>query len=43
MDKHPLYSLASIEQTEPDLENPLVFEPISDISPWISAFLDGME
>ena len=42
MDKHPLCSLASLEQAEPDLENPLVFEPITDVSPWISEFLHGM-
>jgi hypothetical protein len=33
MDKHPLHSLASLEP-EVDLDNPLVFEPINDISQW---------
>jgi hypothetical protein len=34
MDKHPLHAFASIEQEEPDLDNPLVFEPIPDVSQW---------
>ena len=34
MDNHPLFSLASLELEEPDLNNPLVFEPILDVSPW---------
>ena len=33
MNKHPLHSLASLED-EPDLNNPVVFEPITDISHW---------
>ena len=33
MNIHPLHSLASLED-EPDLNNPLVIEPIKDVSQW---------
>ena len=33
MDVHPLHALASLEP-EVDLDNPLIFEPIKDISQW---------
>ncbi len=33
MDKHPLHLFAPLED-EPDLNNPVVFEPITDISCW---------
>ena len=34
MDNHPLHTLASIEQENPDLDNPLQIESITDISQW---------